>query len=77
MCSPASAVMSGGDPFAASSDDTVLVADVGSVTGANQSRGVRFIERFADARSPEMVGPRHGASGRGDHVMGRNIIPGP
>ena len=36
-------------PLVISSQDTVLVDDVGSVTGANQSRSIRFIERFAEA----------------------------
>jgi len=35
-------------PLVISSQDTVLVADVGSFTGANQARSVRFIERFAE-----------------------------
>ena len=35
-------------PLVISSQDTVLVAVVGSVTGANQARGVRFIETFAE-----------------------------
>jgi len=51
----ASVVSPGGDPFAASSDDRVLVDDVGSVAGANHTRDVQFIERFADAGSPEVV----------------------
>jgi len=41
-------VLLGGDPFAASSHGCVLVDDVGSFTGANHARGVRFIERFAE-----------------------------
>jgi len=63
-------------PLVISSQDTVLVAVVGSVAGANQSRGVRFIERFADVRSPEVFGDEQGASGRGLHVMARNIVAG-
>jgi len=35
-------------PLVISSQNVVLVAVVGSVTGANQARGVRFIERFAE-----------------------------
>jgi len=46
-------------PLVISSQDTVLVAVVGSVTGANQPRSVRFIERFAEA------GDRSGARGAG------------
>jgi len=59
-----------------SSYGTVLVADVGSVAGANHTRGVRFIETFADVRSPEVVGAQRGACGRDHHVMGRYIIAG-
>ena len=35
-------------PLVISSQNVVLVAVVGSVTGANQARGVRFIETFAE-----------------------------
>jgi len=35
-------------PLVISSQDTVLVAVVRSFTGANHTRGVRFIERFAE-----------------------------
>ena len=35
-------------PLVISSQDTVLVDVVGSVAGANQSRRIRFIERFAE-----------------------------
>ena len=48
MCFAASLASPGGDPFATSSYSCVLVDDVGSFTGANQSRGVRFLERFAE-----------------------------
>jgi len=43
----------------------VLVDVVVSVAGANHTRGVRFIERFADIRSPEVVRRQQRASGRG------------
>ena len=61
-------------PLVISSQDTVLFDDVRSFAGANQSRGVRFIERFADVRSPEVVRRKHCASGRGGHVRGRYIV---
>jgi len=42
-------------PLVISSQDTVLVDDVGSVAGANHACGVRFIERFAEACSPSSL----------------------
>jgi len=51
-------------PLVISSQDTVLVDDVGSVAGANHTRGVRFIERFAEAGSSSRLDVAD-ASGRG------------